>query len=177
MSDLQILTGVSILISGYAQLRCGLPCYHWQVLVYLAWFSRLTHLSCLTALGNYLYNRPGERLWRLLFMRALVVMLLVAMAPTGNYNWDSTIGDSTAQPAPQPSDNAICYLRKAKNADKLTFASMIISMLLLSLGFVSRVVGVFRSLSLNVGKLLVNSSSKGSNKFIHGATSRDHRMD
>jgi hypothetical protein len=30
MSDLQIVTGVSILISGYAQLRCGLSTYHWQ---------------------------------------------------------------------------------------------------------------------------------------------------
>lgn len=58
MSDLQILTGISILISGYAQLECGLSCYHWQVLVYLAWFSSLTHLSCLTLLRNYLCQSP-----------------------------------------------------------------------------------------------------------------------
>jgi hypothetical protein len=30
MSDLQIVTGISILLSGYAQLRCGLSTYHWQ---------------------------------------------------------------------------------------------------------------------------------------------------
>ena len=30
MSDHQIVTGISILISGYVQLRCGLSVFHWQ---------------------------------------------------------------------------------------------------------------------------------------------------
>jgi hypothetical protein len=85
MSDLQILAGLSILISGYSQLRCGLSVCHWQILVYLTWFCSLTHLSCLTFLRNHLYNHRGERLWRLIGMGALIVMLIAAPLPTGKY--------------------------------------------------------------------------------------------
>ncbi|KAK9847366.1 hypothetical protein MYU51_019519 [Penicillium brevicompactum] len=65
MSDVQIITGISIIVSGAAQLKCGISTHQWQVLVYLAWFSSLTHLSCLTLLRNYLHQRPAERIWRL----------------------------------------------------------------------------------------------------------------
>lgn len=61
MSDLQILTGVSILMRGYIQLHYGITCWHWQQLVYLAWFSRVTHQACLTLLRAYLYLNPVER--------------------------------------------------------------------------------------------------------------------
>ncbi|TQV90780.1 Glycosyl transferase, family 25 [Cordyceps javanica] len=96
MSDLQILTGYSILISGYLQLYCGLSAYHWQMLVYLAWFSSLTHLSCLTFLRSYLYHRRVERTWRLIAMGLLVAMLVFALIPTGNYSWksDASIDDT-----------------------------------------------------------------------------------
>ncbi|KAM7215095.1 hypothetical protein V8F06_009549, partial [Rhypophila decipiens] len=71
MSDIQIFTGLSILISAFANLQCGISCYHWQVMVYLSWFSALTHLSCLTVLRNQLYNSKGERTWRILGMGAV----------------------------------------------------------------------------------------------------------
>ena len=87
MSDIQILTGSSILISGYLQLYCGLSAYHWQMLVYLAWFSSLTHMSCLTFLRSYLYHRHVERTWRLIAMGLLIVVLIFALIPTGNYVW------------------------------------------------------------------------------------------
>jgi ABC-type uncharacterized transport system fused permease/ATPase subunit len=87
MSDLQILTGISILISGYVQLKCRISCYHWQIIVYLAWFASLTHFACLTILRSYLYNHPGERAWRLVAMGCIVIMLTVALVPTGNYAW------------------------------------------------------------------------------------------
>ncbi|KAK9847314.1 hypothetical protein MYU51_019581 [Penicillium brevicompactum] len=67
MSDVQIITGISIIVSGAAQLKCGISTHQWQVLVYLAWFSSLTHLSCLTLLRNCLHQRPAERIWRLVF--------------------------------------------------------------------------------------------------------------
>lgn len=150
LSDLQILTGLSILISGYAQLHCGLSVYHWQILVYLTWFSSLTHLSCLTFLRNHLYNHPGERLWRLIGMGALVVMLIVALLPTGNY-------DSNSDPA----DYAICSFRQLgmnyehanysfSGIPELTYGSMIVSVLLMGLGFVSRVVRLHRSLAIGL---------------------------
>lgn len=150
LSDLQILTGLSILISGYAQLHCGLSVYHWQILVYLTWFSSLTHLSCLTFLRNHLYNHPGERLWRLIGMGALVVMLIVALLPTGNYSSSS-----------DPAGYAICTFRQLgmnyQHADysfsedpELAYGSMIVSVLLMGLGFVSRVVRLHRSLAIGL---------------------------
>ncbi|KAI9694682.1 MAG: hypothetical protein M1822_000298 [Bathelium mastoideum] len=157
MSDLQILTGISILISGFAQLLCGLSCWHWQLLVYLAWFSSLTHLACLTFLRNYLYDNPGERSWRLVSMGILATLLVFALVPTGNYDWvsgfdlDADVYDDDDEP-PLPPDYAICHIKKTKTADSLTFASMIVSVLLVAIGFVSRVIRLHKMLSSNAWK-------------------------
>jgi hypothetical protein len=151
MSDLQILTGLSILISGYSQLRCGLSVYHWQILVYLTWFCSLTHLSCLTFLRNHLYNHRGERLWRLIGMGALIVMLIAALLPTGKYGTQHS-----------PAEYAICTFSDlspghyegsdiyGEEAATFNYASMIISVLLMGLGFLSRVVRLHRALSIGV---------------------------
>jgi hypothetical protein len=82
MSDLQLLTGLSILISGYTQLHCGLSAYHWQKIVDLAWFASTIHLCRLTFLRNYLCDRKAERIWRLSAMGVLVLMLIVAIVFT-----------------------------------------------------------------------------------------------
>jgi hypothetical protein len=114
MSDLQLLTGLSILISGYAQLRCGLSAYHWQKIVDLAWFASTTHLCCLTFLRNYLCDRKAERIWRLSAMGVLVLMLIVAIVFTRYF-----IFEFPSEPPypgvlrPSPGDYAICYLRHA----------------------------------------------------------------
>jgi hypothetical protein len=150
MSDLQILTGFSILISGYVQLRCGLSAFHWQIIVLLAWFSTTTHLCCLTFLRNYLYNRPAERAWRLVAMGLMLLMLLVAMVPTGGYDWPISYYGSNRFPNPTPSDYAICYFRPAQNDNQLTFSTMVLSVVLLTLGFVYRVIRLHRSLSVSV---------------------------
>lgn len=150
MSDLQILTGTSILISGYVQLHCGLSAFHWQIIVFLAWFSSITHLSCLTFLRNYLYNRPAERAWRLVAMFLMLVMLLVAMIPTGAYNWTDFYYSGDGYPTPAPSDYAICYLRPDGHDDQLTFATMVISVILLALGFIYRVIRMHESLSVTI---------------------------
>jgi hypothetical protein len=166
LSDLQILTGLSILISGYAQLHCGLSVYHWQILVYLTWFSSLTHLSCLTFLRNYLYNHPGERLWRLIGMGVLVVMLIAALLPTGNYNSSS-----------DPADYAICSFRQLgiikQHADssssgdlELAYGSMIVSVLLMGLGFVSRIVRLHRSLTIGLVVTSRRYLSERSRRFL-----------
>lgn len=49
-SDQQLVTGIALLASGYAQLPYGLASYYWQIIIYLAWFSSLTHLTTLTFL-------------------------------------------------------------------------------------------------------------------------------
>lgn len=82
-SDLQIITGFSILVSGYSQLKCGLSVYHWVTVVNLAWFSTLTHLTTLTSLRKYFQTRPAFRLWRLIGMGVTIVMLGAALGSTG----------------------------------------------------------------------------------------------
>ncbi|KAF2117474.1 hypothetical protein BDV96DRAFT_598361 [Lophiotrema nucula] len=147
MSDLQILTGLSILISGFTQLRCGLSVYHWQIIVRLAWFCSLTHLACLTFLRNHLHGHRGERKWRLLAMGILVLLLIGALLPTGKY------GISTFA-----ADYAICSYKQLKMAKpkngstdssnaELGYASMIISILFVALGFLSRITRLHRSIS------------------------------
>jgi hypothetical protein len=37
LSDQQVITGISIILGGISQLRSGLPVYHWQSVVNLAW--------------------------------------------------------------------------------------------------------------------------------------------
>lgn len=114
MSDLQLLSGLSILISGYAQLRCGISAYHWQKIVNLAWFASTTHLCCLTFLRNYLCDRKAERIWRLSAMGVLVLMLIVAITFTRSF-----VFEVPSHPPfqgvlrPSPGDYAICYLHDA----------------------------------------------------------------
>lgn len=91
-SDLQVVTGIAILISGYTQLRCGLPAYHWQLVVDLAWFSAITHLTTLTCLRRYFQFRPAPRILRLMGMGVTAVMLTIALGSTGYWNnWESQL--------------------------------------------------------------------------------------
>ncbi|KAL8867888.1 MAG: hypothetical protein Q9174_005367, partial [Haloplaca sp. 1 TL-2023] len=88
-SDQQLVTGLAILASGYAQLSCGLSKSHWQIIVYLAWHSSLTHLATLTFLRRYFQENARARIWRSVLMLLLAVMLGVALLPTGDRNWRS----------------------------------------------------------------------------------------
>jgi hypothetical protein len=90
MCDLQLLTGFAILISAYIQVPCTMSAYHWQIVVYLAWFSSITHLTGLMAARHYLYNKPWARFARIIASLLFLVMLLVAIVPTAYFNWDSS---------------------------------------------------------------------------------------
>ena len=81
--DQQIVTGIAILVSAYAQISCGLQVYHWQVAVDLALFSSITHLTTLTCLRNYFRKRKSLRTMRLIFMGTIGLMLSVALGITG----------------------------------------------------------------------------------------------
>jgi hypothetical protein len=144
MSDLQIITGISILISGFTQLRCGLSSYHWQVVVYLAWFSSITHLSCLTFLRSYLYNHPEERAWRLIGMGILILMLLAAFIPTGNFNWFEKVNGKYIFPG----SYAICSYGTRLDTSAASFRVMVVSALLIVLGFCARVIRLHKFLSV-----------------------------
>ncbi|KAM0433383.1 hypothetical protein ACHAPT_004260 [Fusarium lateritium] len=85
--DLQLIAGLSILISGFLSLNQDLSAYHWSLVVYLAWLSNITHLSGLTALRGYLHSHPRERGWKLALMFLFMILLLVALGPTAFFNW------------------------------------------------------------------------------------------
>ncbi|KAI2738708.1 hypothetical protein DTO013E5_7438 [Penicillium roqueforti] len=141
MSDMQIMTGFFLLISGYSQLKCGLATYHWLVVVDQAWLSCLVQLSCLTHLRSYFHNRPIERTLRLLAAGVSTIMLIVGLSFTGNYDWAFN-ADSSDPDHPTISDPAICYMR-ARPAMNSAFFSMPFSIILIIFGFASRVINLY----------------------------------
>ncbi|KAL4793703.1 hypothetical protein BDV19DRAFT_212528 [Aspergillus venezuelensis] len=84
MSDQQLVTGIAILASGYSQLKCGMSIDDWKIVVDLAWFSSVTHLSALTFIRVYIQDHTSVLHLRLPLMFALVAMLFAALLPTGN---------------------------------------------------------------------------------------------
>lgn len=146
-SDQQAVTGIALLASGYAQLGSGIVSYHWQILVYLVWFSSLTHLTTLTILRQYFNDNQHARAWRAILMFITVVMLGVALVPTGDTEWftnpEADINDFSAASMP-----AICYFRrwnsqastKQLNLGSLATISMIISIVVLASGYLTRIV-------------------------------------
>lgn len=88
MCDLQVLTGLGILISGFISLPTGtLKSAHWTMIAFSAWFCTITHLSGLTALQHYFARdkdkHVAEKLVRVGMMAVIVIMLMVAMFPVG----------------------------------------------------------------------------------------------
>ncbi len=140
-SDQQIVTGIALLASGYSQLPSGLDAYHWQIVVYLAWFSSFTHLTTLTALRNYFQDHPATRSWRIILMIVTVSLLGIALLPTGNQFWVYQEGTGTL------GFPALCFFQ-GRNFNKQIFSpspitpapSMIISILVLFFGYVTRMV-------------------------------------
>lgn len=86
LGDSQVVTGVSILVSGYVQLACGLQYYHWLIVVDFAFSSSVTHLTTLTCSRSYLQKRPAIRIWRLVCMSVTAVLLAVVFGSTGYYD-------------------------------------------------------------------------------------------
>ncbi|KAK3682975.1 hypothetical protein B0T22DRAFT_355898, partial [Podospora appendiculata] len=105
MCDVQLVTGFGILISAYKDLLSdSISAYHWQIVVYLSWFSNLTHIACLVTLRGYLHHHQRERNWRLVFMAILWLLLIPAMVPTTYFNW------AHYEPtAALPASNARCF--------------------------------------------------------------------
>lgn len=83
LSDQQVITGISILIGGFSQLRSGITIYHWQTIFNLAWFSTMTHLLTLTVLRDEVRSNTPIRIFRIIGMAVLILMLMVAMFPIG----------------------------------------------------------------------------------------------
>ncbi|KAI5855129.1 hypothetical protein GGS23DRAFT_445354 [Durotheca rogersii] len=89
MSDVQIVNGLGILTAGFALLPQGLSALHWKMIAYLAWFSLATNSSALTFLRSYLVQHPFEMARRPGSIFILLVVVTVALVPTGHFWGDS----------------------------------------------------------------------------------------
>lgn len=167
-SDTQIITGIAILLCGYIKLPSGISIYHWQVIVSLAWFSSLTHLTTLTSLRDYFRSRHGMAVGRSIFIGIVVVLLAAASGPTGYVSQDQT--------NPMP---AICMFSSKRrmevsnstfqNSDgydgflKYNFPFVVLSMAFLIPIYIIRVISLFLETSLpeqlkpKIGNLFKNS--------------------
>lgn len=180
MCDVQLLIGIGILLSGYISLSCFISAYHWQLVVYLAWFSHLTHIACLTSLRRYFHYHQLERNWRLLLMTVLWASLILAMVPTTFFNWLYHMEQTASLPSSSAScffnfnvghallDDSGCFRYRIDSSDIMdsylshplcrplsfaktsAFQSTIVSILLLGFSFFSRAIKLTKSLSDSV---------------------------
>lgn len=130
-ADIQISTGLAVMISGYIALSCGLQSYHWQLTVYLVWLGSLTHLAALSFLRNHLANSPRQLILRVTAMFMIMVLLEVAVGLAGHFNWSE--GPSKA------SDFAVCYFRERMDISSVAFETMLKTLILLIYGFFIRI--------------------------------------
>jgi hypothetical protein len=119
-------------------------------MVWEAFFSSLTHMSCLTFLRSHLHRYPGQRLWRLTGMLTIAGLLFTAMLPTFNFNISKTFPNPSTY-LPRPADQTICFFRPGHmspghRGGERTVASMI----LLVVGFFFRSIRLFESASTGV---------------------------
>ena len=143
-SDQQAVTGIALLASGFAQLNNGIESYHWQVVVYLAWFSSLTHLTTLTILRQYFRVYHVARGWRCVLMLITALMLAVAVLPTGDGLWFT----SDDYDASSPAIPALCLFpllvssnpQRRFSSKSLSTDSMIISIFVLFSGYIIRII-------------------------------------
>ncbi|KID84233.1 hypothetical protein MGU_08536 [Metarhizium guizhouense ARSEF 977] len=163
LADTQLITGIAIMISGYYSLTCGLSAYHWQTVLYLAWFSCLTHLSALTCLRAHLHAHPTARTGRLLLMTALLALLFVGFVPTGHFDFrDHQLPEKFSDSSP-----AVCYFKGGMDRGGTPFASMVLTLLLLAYGYLVRVAKLFESSSTVIYRLSRGLLDRNHDKFLN----------
>ncbi|RAH50549.1 uncharacterized protein BO95DRAFT_459034 [Aspergillus brunneoviolaceus CBS 621.78] len=139
-SGMQLLTGFSILITGTSQLQGGLSTFNWNVVI-------------------------SDRAWRIFFVGALCLFLVIGLRFTGNYNWitdrhiplppNSSDKDSMCDShglsegfPPAIDDAATCFLLAKPEATE-GFLSMLLAVLLIIFSFISRTVRLSKSISVD----------------------------
>ncbi|KAH0434143.1 hypothetical protein CcaCcLH18_05467 [Colletotrichum camelliae] len=155
LCDVQVVTGLGILISGFVLLRCGLDAIHWQIAVFLAWFSTVTHLSGLTVLRTHLNTYVWSKHLRFSLMFLLLILLLVGIVPTGFF---SLRNKNFSSPAVCYFDLKYGFWRFKETLSESDFPemqlertpayqAMVYSMVLLVLGFGTRSMKLLHPLS------------------------------
>jgi carbon starvation protein CstA len=139
MSDQQMITGIALMVSAITQLRCGISAYHWQITIYLVWFSSFTHLATLTFLRGYLHENLPLRWCRLFFMTALIGLLTAALVPTRHGDW--LPNDQSAMNG-MPALCMFDYPQSRPESASLT--TMLFSILVLSISYTTRAIKLFK---------------------------------
>ncbi|RMZ73318.1 Vanillyl-alcohol oxidase [Pyrenophora seminiperda CCB06] len=133
LGDLNVVTGIGILLAGYSQLKCGISAYHWQIMVFISWFASFSFISAMTFLQGYLRVNNTMRLIRMTFMVIFVGLLIIALLPTGSKMWLNGYPDDTE--GYYPSMNAYCFFLELRMPAKFhrgaNFWTMIFSVLLI----------------------------------------------
>lgn len=153
-SDQQLVTGIGILVSGYSQIDCALSTYHWEIVVYLAWFSSLTHLTTLTALRALFRKSYTLAYWRVFFIGCTIVLLATALAPTGYVSRSTTVDYfANGTPASPPIsclfstarfNEAVLYeVDSGLTLEPLNWIFILVSLLFLLVSYISRVISLF----------------------------------
>ena len=174
-SDQQLVTGIGILVSGYTQLPCSLSAYHWQVVVYLAWFSSLTHLTTLTALRAFFRSQPTLAYWRVFFMGCTIVLLGTALGSTGYIS--QIYSERTALAVPALCLFSTAGYNEASQSDSVSVVPfnglfVMLSLSFLFVSYVSRVVSLFTYTS-TIAQLWLRTKPKNSlKKFILSTRNR-----
>lgn len=154
-SDLQIVTGISLAVSGYSQVNCQLTVYDAEIIIDLVWFSSITHLVTLTSLRRYFRERPALRLWRMICMGITVGMLSYALIFTA---YEPTFPRASDVPYPNLSvypawcilhlhelDNAVKAYSQAGQTGYVGYNSpyIVLVMAFLVVSYVTRTVRLF----------------------------------
>jgi hypothetical protein len=177
MSDQQMITGIALMVSAITQLRCGISAYHWQITIYLVWFSSFTHLATLTFPRGYLHENSPLRWWRLFFMTALIGLLTAALVPTRRGDW---LPDD--QPALSGTP-ALCMFDYSQSPpESASWITMLFSILVLSISYTTRAIKLFKwsseasrsffrttpgnALKKHLGILYTGSQKTKANKWI-----------
>ena len=150
-SDQQLVTGIALLSSAYAQLGRNISAYHWQTAVYLVWFSTFSHLTTLTLLRQYFST--NSRIWkmRLVLMSLMAMLLFIALLPTGNPEWMSNESYFLGGVA------ASCYFKRLGKEDSYAILqdngqgfSLLFSGMILIFSFLSRIIRLSPNASVAV---------------------------
>lgn len=86
ISDQQLLTGLALLIAGFAT-HCSISAYHFEIVGDLAWFSSNVHLASLSVLEKYLLREHGVRNWRVVSIMCMGILLIANNAMQGHWAW------------------------------------------------------------------------------------------
>jgi hypothetical protein len=160
-SDTHLVTGAAILIAGFAQ-ACRLTIYHYVTVVYLGWLCSATHMATLTILRPYFRAEDNRQVlyWRLFAMTIVFGLLFAGLSLTGSSHWPvihfSDFYEKGLTPVKMfyfDSPIACSWENGYLRAWPL---DTILSICILTLGFISRLTRLFESSSQLCQRKLVD---------------------